>query len=129
VWKFIFGLLGMIYVMVSIGLFGFIVWGYYMYIVGMDVDIWVYFTAATMIIVVLIGIKVFSWIVILWGGVLKVDVVMLFIIGFIFFFIVGGLIGIILFNAAFDIAFYDIYYVVVYFYYVLFFEGVFFKFL
>lgn len=66
--KLVFGYLGMVYVMISIGVFGFFVWVYYMFIVGLDVDICVYFIVVIMIIVVFIGIKIFSWIVIMWGG-------------------------------------------------------------
>lgn len=66
--KLVFGYLGMVYVMISIGVLGFFVWVYYMFIVGLDVDICVYFIVVIMIIVVFIGIKIFSWIVIMWGG-------------------------------------------------------------
>lgn len=109
--------------MFLIGFFGFIVWVYYMFIVGMDVDIRVYFIVVIMIIVVLIGIKVFSWLVIIYGGVFWLDILMFWVMGFVFLFIIGGLIGVILVNSFFDIVLYDIYYVVVYFYYV-FFMGV-----
>lgn len=109
----------MVYVMMFIGVLGFVVWSYYMYLVGLDVDIRVYFIVVILIIVVLIGIKIFSWLVICYGGLLVLIFSMLFVLGFVFMFIVGGLSGVILVNVLLDIVFYDIYYVVVYFYYVL----------
>jgi cytochrome c oxidase subunit I len=117
--KPVFGYLGMVFALLAIMFIGMIVWAHHMYTVGLSLHAQAFFALSSMVIAVPTGIKVFSWIATMWGGSVEFRTPLLWAIGFIFLFTVGGVTGVVLANPGADRSFQDTYYVVAHFHYVL----------